>query len=225
MGRRCRSSSITSPGPCIAWRRRGGRGPPSCFLARAVFIPSGRSIGSGYEEQSTRFVWTTEQNAPGFSAEGIAEDFALNGARSLYGATKLAAELLLQEYAYSYRMPVLVNRCALLAGPWQMGKVDQGVITLWVARHAYGLPLRYTGFGGQGKQVRDVLHIEDPLRPAGPAVCGLLVLGRQSVQRWRREGDFHFSFGIDGVVPRCHRPDGAGAAESATAPVDVPRTT
>jgi CDP-paratose 2-epimerase len=42
-----------------------------------------------------------------------------------------------------------------------MGKVDQGVITLWVARHVFGCPLRYIGFGGQGKQVRDLLHVED----------------------------------------------------------------
>jgi CDP-paratose 2-epimerase len=85
----------------------------------------------------------------------------LTGARSLYGATKLAAELLLQEYAYSYNVPVLINRCGLLTGPWQMGKVDQGVVALWVARHHFGMPLRYTGFGGTGKQVRDLLHVED----------------------------------------------------------------
>jgi CDP-paratose 2-epimerase len=112
-------------------------------------------------EQNTRFVWTGKESLPGFSTAGIAEDFPLAGARSLYGATKLAAELLLQEYAYLYRMPVLINRCGLLTGPWQMGKVDQGVVTLWVARHAFGQPLRYIGFGGQGKQVRDVLHVAD----------------------------------------------------------------
>jgi CDP-paratose 2-epimerase len=42
-----------------------------------------------------------------------------------------------------------------------MGKVDQGVITLWVGHHYFGLPLQYIGFGGQGKQVRDVLHVND----------------------------------------------------------------
>lgn len=85
----------------------------------------------------------------------------MEGARSLYGATKLASELLLQEYTYTYQMPVLINRCGILTGPWQMGKVDQGVITLWVARHAFGNGLRYIGFGGRGKQVRDMLHVED----------------------------------------------------------------
>jgi len=55
----------------------------------------------------------------------------------------------------------MINRCGILTGPWQMGKVDQGVVTLWVARHALGKPLRYTGYGGSGRQVRDMLHVED----------------------------------------------------------------
>ena len=42
-----------------------------------------------------------------------------------------------------------------------MGKVDQGVITLWVARHVFRGALRYIGYGGTGKQVRDILHIDD----------------------------------------------------------------
>jgi len=42
-----------------------------------------------------------------------------------------------------------------------MGRVDQGVITLWLARHIYQKPLKYIGFGGTGKQVRDLLHIRD----------------------------------------------------------------
>ena len=44
-----------------------------------------------------------------------------------------------------------------------MGKVDQGVVALWVARHLFGGPLSYVGFGGQGKQVRDMLHVDDLL--------------------------------------------------------------
>ncbi len=42
-----------------------------------------------------------------------------------------------------------------------MGKVDQGVIVLWVAKHYYGQPLSYIGYGGKGKQVRDMLHVKD----------------------------------------------------------------
>lgn len=131
------------------------------FLSTSRVYPIAALNGLSFDEQNTRFVWTAEEAGPGFSERGIAEDFPLDGPRSLYGATKLAAELVLQEYAFLYRMPVLINRCGVLAGPWQMGKVDQGVVTLWVARHAFGRPLQYIGFGGQGKQVRDLLHVED----------------------------------------------------------------
>jgi CDP-paratose 2-epimerase len=131
------------------------------FLSTSRVYPIARINGLSFREQDTRFAWTAEENIPGFSERGIAEDFPLEGPRSLYGASKLATELVLQEYAYLYRMPVLINRCGVLTGPWQMGKVDQGVVTLWVARHTFGRPLQYTGFGGQGKQVRDMLHVED----------------------------------------------------------------
>jgi CDP-paratose 2-epimerase len=109
-----------------------------------------------WSEDSSRFRWVGENGA-----RGIAEDFPLEGARSFYGASKLACELLLQEYVYGTGMPAVINRCGVLAGPWQMGKVDQGVITLWVANHYFGKPLRYIGYGGCGKQVRDVLHVDD----------------------------------------------------------------
>ena len=42
-----------------------------------------------------------------------------------------------------------------------MGKADQGVIVFWVAKHIYGGNLSYIGYNGKGKQVRDVLHVND----------------------------------------------------------------
>jgi CDP-paratose 2-epimerase len=131
------------------------------FLSTSRVYPIPAVNGLAFREAETRYVWTHGETVPGFSGNGIAETFSLEGPRSVYGATKLAAELLLQEYAYSFKMPILINRCGLLAGPWQMGKIDQGVVTLWVARHHFGLGVRNIGFGGRGKQVRDVLHIDD----------------------------------------------------------------
>jgi nucleoside-diphosphate-sugar epimerase len=49
----------------------------------------------------------------------------------------------------------------VIAGPWQMGKVDQGVFTHWALSHRFERPLSYIGFGGSGKQVRDLLHVDD----------------------------------------------------------------
>jgi CDP-paratose 2-epimerase len=55
----------------------------------------------------------------------------------------------------------VVNRCGVVAGPWQMGRVDQGVFTFWLLMHHFDQPLTYIGFGGSGKQVRDLLHVYD----------------------------------------------------------------
>jgi CDP-paratose 2-epimerase len=106
----------------------------------------------------TRFTVGDQQNLPGLSERGIDENFPTHLPRSIYGATKLASELIIQEYAETYGLRSIINRCGVIAGPGQFGKVDQGVFTMWVANHIFGKPLAYKGFGGQGKQVRDLLH-------------------------------------------------------------------
>lgn len=131
------------------------------FLSTSRVYPMGAINGLNYVEDDTRFALAADQSVPGVSPAGFSEDFPLEGARSLYGATKLASELLIAEYRAMYGMKAVVNRCGVIAGPWQMGKVDQGVAVLWAARHVFGKPLKYIGFGGEGKQVRDLLHIED----------------------------------------------------------------
>jgi CDP-paratose 2-epimerase len=139
-------------------RKRAG-----CFLflstSRVYAIPSLREIA--LEEASSRYEIASTQTLPGVSANGISESFPTNNFRSFYGTTKLASEMLIQEYVESYGLKALINRCGVIAGPGQFGKVDQGVFTLWIACHFFGLPLNYTGFGGTGKQVRDLLHPED----------------------------------------------------------------
>jgi CDP-paratose 2-epimerase len=79
----------------------------------------------------------------------------------LYGSSKLASELFVTEYLESYGLKGVINRCGVLTGPWQMGKVDQGVIALWIAKHLYEGQLSYIGYNGTGKQVRDMLHVAD----------------------------------------------------------------
>src|SRR5207302_2093552 len=106
----------------------------------------------------SRFEIAEDNEQKGISKKGISESFPIHLPRSLYGATKLASEMIIQEYAYAYGLQALINRCGVIAGPGQFGKVDQGVFTLWVANHYFRRPLKYTGFGGRGKQVRDLLH-------------------------------------------------------------------
>jgi CDP-paratose 2-epimerase len=107
----------------------------------------------------------------GASPAGIAEDFPLEGARTIYGATKLAAELLIEEYRATYGLRAVVNRCGVIAGPWQMGEVDQGVFTYWLLAHHFRRSLCYIGFGGQGKQVRDLLHVDDLVALLDEQLC------------------------------------------------------
>ena len=116
------------------------------------------------EETSTRLGLAAKQTIDGASSAGISERFPLDGARTLYGATKLCAELLIEEYRSAYGLRAVVNRCGVIAGPWQMGKVDQGVFTYWMLAHHFRRALRYIGFEGSGKQVRDLLHVEDLLQ-------------------------------------------------------------
>lgn len=81
--------------------------------------------------------------------------------RSYYGTTKLAAELFVEELCKVNGIPYVIDRCGIVAGPGQFGKVDQGVIALWCMAKHFGRNLKYTGFGGEGRQVRDALHIRD----------------------------------------------------------------
>jgi CDP-paratose 2-epimerase len=133
------------------------------FLSTSRVYPVGALRGLALRETDTRLELADDQPVPGASSAGIAEEFPLPGARTLYGSTKLAAELLIAEYRDTYGLRAVVDRCGVIAGPWQMGKVDQGVFTHWMAGHHFGWPLSYIGFGGHGKQVRDLLHVEDLL--------------------------------------------------------------
>ncbi|MBI2028473.1 MAG: NAD-dependent epimerase/dehydratase family protein [Candidatus Levybacteria bacterium] len=131
------------------------------FLSTSRVYPVHLLNNIKYKDGSTRFEILNSQNIDGVSKEGISEEFPLTGNRTLYGATKLSAEFVLMEYINNYGMKGIINRCGLITGPWQMGKVDQGIIALWMARHIFEKSLSFIGFGGEGKQVRDVLDIDD----------------------------------------------------------------
>ena len=131
------------------------------FLSTSRVYPIENIENLLFEEKETRFSLSNHQSQPGVSEKGIAENFSIEGYRSLYGATKLASELMIHEFNQFYKLETVINRCGVLTGPWQMGKVDQGVMVLWVARHFWKKNLSYIGYGGKGKQIRDILHVND----------------------------------------------------------------
>ena len=147
---------------CFELARR--HGAATIFLSTSRVYPVAAINALSVDETETRFVLRDRQELTGVSSCGIAEGFPLEGTRSLYGATKLCGEYLLREYLEMYGLKGVINRCGVITGPWQMGKVDQGVVVLWAARHVFGGPLSYIGYGGQGKQVRDMVHVDDILR-------------------------------------------------------------
>jgi CDP-paratose 2-epimerase len=131
------------------------------FLSTSRVYPVSALCAVRYVEGATRLELIDDQELPGVSSAGVSERFPLDGARTLYGTTKLAGELLVGEYGEGFGLPTVINRCGVIAGPWQMGKVDQGVFSHWMLAHYFGRDLRYIGFGGTGKQVRDLLHVND----------------------------------------------------------------
>lgn len=131
------------------------------FISTSRVYPIETINNLNYIEDDTRFSLSDNQSILGASKLGFSEEFPISGARSLYGTTKLASEMILQEYIYNYGLKGIINRCGVITGPWQMGKVDQGVFVLWVARHIFKGKLSYIGYGGRGKQVRDFIHIDD----------------------------------------------------------------
>jgi CDP-paratose 2-epimerase len=144
---------------CLELARRDGA--QFVFLSTSRVYPYRALSELVLERAETRFELAAGQQAPGASAAGISEAFPLDGPRTLYGATKLAAELLIAEYAANFGLATVIDRCGVIAGPWQMGKVDQGVFTYWLLAHHFGRGLTYIGYGGTGHQVRDLLHVAD----------------------------------------------------------------
>jgi CDP-paratose 2-epimerase len=97
----------------------------------------------------------------GASPAGVSEQFSTAAPISLYGATKVASEVIAIEYGHTFGLPVVVDRCGVLAGDRQFGTPEQGIFAYWLRAWASGSPLTYFGYDGTGRQVRDALHPDD----------------------------------------------------------------
>jgi NAD dependent epimerase/dehydratase family len=113
---------------------------------------------------------------------GVSEEFSIDGGqRSIYGLSKLIADAACQEYVHAYDLPIVVNRIGVISGVGQFGDTDQGWVVWWAIAHWFQPPLTYLGW--QGKQVRDVLFVEDMLS----------LLDRQLTQLTSFRGEFSTS--------------------------------
>jgi len=128
--------------------------------SRVYSIPALASVP--IVEKAGAFMLDASKPLPhGVSTEGVNEEFSVAPPVSLYGASKLASELLALEYAETFGFPVWINRCGVLAGAGQFGRADQGIISFWINAWLLRRPLKYIGFGGHGFQSRDAFHPRD----------------------------------------------------------------
>jgi len=132
--------------------------------SRVYSIPPLVNLPLKVDSQNGKNRFTPDlNNKQQITKNGLKETFSTQAPVSLYGATKLASEQLALEYGYTYDFPVWINRCGVMAGAGQFGHPAQGIFAYWIHSFAEGKPLKYIGFDGKGRQVRDCLHPKDLL--------------------------------------------------------------
>jgi CDP-paratose 2-epimerase len=95
--------------------------------------------------------------------EGIDESMSIDAStHSLFGASKVAADVLCQEFGRYFGLPTGIFRCGCLTGPQHAAVELHGYLTYIVRCAVNGVP--YKIFGYKGKQVRDQIHSYDVAR-------------------------------------------------------------
>jgi CDP-paratose 2-epimerase len=98
--------------------------------------------------------------ADGAFAHGIPESFRIDASKhSIFGASKVAADVMVQEYGRYFGLPTCCLRGGCLTGPAHSGVELHGFLSYLVKCNLEGR--RYTVYGYKGKQVRDNIHAAD----------------------------------------------------------------
>jgi CDP-paratose 2-epimerase len=133
--------------------------PEAVFIFASTNKVYGKILTATSELQGSRYAYT---NRP----HGIGETEPLDFL-SPYGCSKGAADQYALDFARIYKIPATSFRQSCIYGPRQFGVEDQG----WVAWFAIASMLgRDITIYGDGKQVRDVLHVDDLLRAYEAAI-------------------------------------------------------
>jgi CDP-paratose 2-epimerase len=98
-----------------------------------------------------------------WAEHGFPEEMSIDGClHSLFGASKVAADIMVQEYGKYFGMHTACFRGGCLTGPGHSGAQLHGFLAYLLKCAATGAP--YTVFGYKGKQVRDNIHAADLVR-------------------------------------------------------------
>ena len=128
-----------------------------------VYLSTNKVYGDGPNGIRLRELPARWDYADPAFADGIREDFPIDRCtHSLFGASKLAADVLVQEYGRYFGMKSCCLRGGCLTGPHHAGVELHGFLSYLIRCNVEGR--RYTIFGYKGKQVRDNLHAFDVAR-------------------------------------------------------------
>ncbi len=99
---------------------------------------------------------------------GVPEDFPIDRTgHTPYGSSKLAADIYVQDYAHTYGLKSVVFRMSCIYGTRQYGVEDQGWVAWFTFAVLAGKPVKIFG---NGKQVRDILYVDDLVRGFDAAI-------------------------------------------------------
>jgi len=131
--------------------RRASRAVPVIFASTNKVYGDLGDIGM--TELGGRWTPADERLAAAGMSEARGLDF-----RTPYGCSKGVADQYVLDYARSYGLPTAVLRMSCIYGPRQFGTEDQGWVAHFLLQALAGRPVT---IHGDGKQVRDVLHVSD----------------------------------------------------------------
>ena len=131
--------------------RARGEPVPLLFASTNKVYGSLPEIGLSIEGEAYR------PDDPHWRAHGVGEDRPLDF-HTPYGCSKGAADAYVLDYARSFGLPTVVMRMSCIYGPRQMGNEDQGWVAHFLIRALRGEPITLYG---DGRQVRDILHVDD----------------------------------------------------------------
>ena len=136
----------------MRWRRRGFQSANPIFIYASTNKVYGEMQDVKVVEEATRWKYADLEYG---CSESQPLDF-----HSPYGCSKGAGDQYVRDYARIYGLRSVVLRQSCIYGPRQFGMEDQGWLAWMIIAAVTGRPI---SIYGDGKQVRDVLHVDDLL--------------------------------------------------------------
>lgn len=135
----------------------------SCPESPFVYMSTNKVYGDRPNRIPLQELETRWDYADAGFANGISEDFSIDQSKhSIFGASKVAGDVMVQEYGRYFNMPTCCLRGGCLTGPNHSGVELHGFLSYLIKCNTEGR--QYTVYGYKGKQVRDNIHAEDVAR-------------------------------------------------------------